>query len=137
MTLGCLCSGALAFGPLNIIVRRGVVVDTTQNTGTNGQSATQTAARPAALEAIDVSKSLPLGRERIDILRGISLRIAPGEFVAIVGPSGSGKSTLLGIIAGLDSPTSGRVLLDGIDITRMGESQLASVRNSKIGMVYQ
>jgi putative ABC transport system ATP-binding protein len=54
-----------------------------------------------------------------------------------MGPSGSGKSTLLGIIAGLDSPTSGRVLLDGIDITRMGESQLASVRNNKIGMVYQ
>jgi len=107
-------------------------VETTEN-----QIAAQRPAGVAALEAIDVRKSLPLGRERIDILNGVNLRINHGEFVAIVGPSGSGKSTLLGIIAGLDSPTSGRVLLDGIDITRMGESQLASVRNSKIGMVYQ
>ena len=104
---------------------------------TENQIAVQHPAGVAALEAIDVHKSLPLGRERIDILKGVSLRINHGEFVAIMGPSGSGKSTLLGIIAGLDSPTSGRVLLDGIDITRMGESQLASVRNNKIGMVYQ
>ena len=91
----------------------------------------------AALEAIDIRKSLPLGHERIEILRGISLRIQKGEFVAIVGPSGSGKSTLLGIIAGLDNPTSGQVLVDGVDITKMGEGQLAKVRNQKIGMVFQ
>ncbi len=90
-----------------------------------------------ALEAIDVRKSLPLGRERIDILRGINLRIERGEFVAIVGPSGSGKSTLLGIIAGLDNPTSGKIYVDGVDITRMSEGQLAAVRNQKIGMVFQ
>ncbi len=90
-----------------------------------------------ALEAIDVTKSLPLGRERIDILKGISFTIDHGEFVAIVGPSGSGKSTLLGIIAGLDVPSTGKVLIDGVDITKMSEGQLASVRNSKIGMVYQ
>ena len=96
-----------------------------------------TLAETAALEAVDVTKSLPLGRERIDILRGISLCIARGEFVSIVGPSGSGKSTLLGIIAGLDSPTAGRVLVDGTDITRMGEARLARVRNQKIGMVFQ
>jgi putative ABC transport system ATP-binding protein len=112
-------------------------VETTENPGTESQPATQHPASVAALEAIDVHKSLPLGRERIDILNGISLRIDHGEFVAIVGPSGSGKSTLLGIIAGLDSPTSGRVLLDGIDITKMGEAKLAGVRNQKIGMVYQ
>lgn len=91
----------------------------------------------AALEAIDVRKSLPLGRERIEILKGVSLTIAHGELVAIVGPSGSGKSTLLGIIAGLDTPTAGRVLVDGVDITNMGEARLASVRNRKIGMVFQ
>ena len=92
---------------------------------------------PAALEARDVTRSLPLGRERIDILHGISFRIAHGEFVAIIGPSGSGKSTVLGLIAGLDSPTDGRVLVDGVDITRMGEARLADIRNRKIGMVFQ
>jgi putative ABC transport system ATP-binding protein len=91
----------------------------------------------AALEARDIRKSLPLGREQIEILKGISLRIEHGEFVAIVGPSGSGKSTLLGVIAGLDNPTSGEVLVDGVDITRMSEARLASVRNKKIGMVFQ
>ncbi|HEX8982617.1 MAG TPA: ABC transporter ATP-binding protein, partial [Ktedonobacterales bacterium] len=90
-----------------------------------------------ALEAIDVRKTLPLGRERVDILKGISLKIEHGELVAIVGPSGSGKSTLLGIIAGLDSPSAGRVLVDGVDITSMGEARLANVRNQKIGMVFQ
>jgi putative ABC transport system ATP-binding protein len=91
----------------------------------------------AALEARGVTKSLPLGHERISILKGISLRIAHGEFVAIVGPSGSGKSTLLGIIAGLDAPTTGQVLVDGVDITKMSEAKLAAVRNAKIGMVFQ
>jgi|SRR5579859_429204 len=90
-----------------------------------------------ALEAINIHKSLPLGGDRIDILRGINIRITKGEFVSIVGPSGSGKSTLLGIIAGLDNPTSGQVFIDGINITTMGESQLAKVRNQKIGMVFQ
>jgi putative ABC transport system ATP-binding protein len=90
-----------------------------------------------ALEGRDIRKSLPLGGSRIEILKGINRRVEHGEFVAVVGPSGSGKSTLLGIIAGLDTPTSGQVLIDGVDITRMGEGQLARVRNAKIGMVYQ
>jgi putative ABC transport system ATP-binding protein len=105
----------------------------TQQTG----SAASPAQAAAALEALDVRKSLPLGRERVDILKGISLRIEHGELVAIVGPSGSGKSTLLGVISGLDTPTAGRVLVDGVDITRMRESKLALVRNQKIGMVFQ
>jgi putative ABC transport system ATP-binding protein len=109
-------------------------MDTTTSTNTGVTPPTSSS---AALEAIDIHKSLPLGRERIDILRGISLRIAHGDFVAIVGPSGSGKSTLLGIIAGLDSPTSGQVFVDGLDITHLGEGKLASVRNQKIGMVFQ
>jgi len=90
-----------------------------------------------ALEARGVTRSLPLGDETIEILRGIDFAILPGEFVALVGPSGSGKSTLLGVIAGLDQPTEGRVLVDGIDITTMPESKLAAVRNAKIGMVFQ
>lgn len=101
------------------------------------QQQTTQATQTAALEGIDLHKSLPLGRERIDILKGVNLRIEHGELVAIVGPSGSGKSTLLGIIAGLDSPTSGKVLVDGVDITRMSEAKLAAVRNAKIGMVFQ
>jgi putative ABC transport system ATP-binding protein len=89
------------------------------------------------MDVQNITKSLPLGHERIDILKGISFQIMSGEFVSIVGPSGSGKSTLLGIIAGLDNPTTGQVLIDGVDITRMSEGKLAAVRNSKIGMVFQ
>src|SRR5438093_5367936 len=89
------------------------------------------------MDVRDITKSLPLGSERIEILKGISFQIMSGEFVSIMGPSGSGKSTLLGIIAGLDNPTSGQVLIDGIDITTMSEGKLASVRNNKIGMVFQ
>src|SRR5947207_845389 len=89
------------------------------------------------MDVQNITKSLPLGRERIDILKGISFQIMSGEFVSIVGPSGSGKSTLLGIIAGLDNPTTGQVLIDGVDITRMSEGKLAAVRNNKIGMVFQ
>ncbi|GLV57197.1 putative ABC transporter ATP-binding protein [Dictyobacter sp. S3.2.2.5] len=93
--------------------------------------------RKVVMDVRDIKKSLPLGRERIDILKGISFQILSGEFVSIVGPSGSGKSTLLGIIAGLDNPSSGQVMVDGIDIARMSEGKLAAVRNQKIGMVFQ
>ena len=93
--------------------------------------------RRVVMDVVEVTKVLPLGREPISILKGISFRILSGEFISIVGPSGSGKSTLLGIIAGLDNPTSGQVLIDGVDITRMSEGKLATVRNSKIGMVFQ
>lgn len=93
--------------------------------------------KDVVMEVINITKSLPLGREKIDILKGISFQICRSEFVSIIGPSGSGKSTLLGIIAGLDNPSSGRVLVDGIDITHMAEGKLAAVRNSKIGVVFQ
>src|SRR5262249_62412255 len=65
------------------------------------------------------------------------LEVARGRFLAIVGPSGSGKSTLLGLIAGLDSPTSGDVMIDGVNITRLGEDGLAKLRGEKIGFVFQ
>src|SRR5437588_6570602 len=97
----------------------------------------QSTERTVVMDVLNITKSLPLGREKIEILRGISFQIRSGEFISIVGPSGSGKSTLLGIIAGLDNPTSGQVLIDGIDITRMSEGKLAEVRNNKIGMVFQ
>jgi len=84
-----------------------------------------------------VTRSLPLGSGVVEILRGISFAVQRREFVALMGPSGSGKSTLLGVIAGLDQPSSGHVLVDGIDITTMPESRLAGVRNAKIGMVFQ
>ncbi len=103
----------------------------------DGQLASQSSARKVVMDVRDITKSLPLGRERIDILKGISFQILSGEFVSIVGPSGSGKSTLLGIIAGLDNPTSGQVLIDDVDITKMTEGRLAVVRNNKIGMVFQ
>ncbi len=92
---------------------------------------------PAALATPNVTKTLPLAGQSIIILRGITLDIMPAEFVAISGPSGSGKSTLLGIIAGLDAPTQGQVLVDGIDITHMSETRLAGLLNARIGMVFQ
>ena len=100
-------------------------------------TATQEAMHTTVMDVQTITKVLPLGREHIEILKGISFQIMSGEFVSIVGPSGSGKSTLLGIIAGLDNPTTGKVLIDDVDITRMGEGRLADVRNQKIGMVFQ
>jgi putative ABC transport system ATP-binding protein len=67
----------------------------------------------------------------------VSFTISPGEWIALTGPSGSGKSTLLGIISGLDTPTSGTIKIDGVDISRMGETELARLRNDKIGIVFQ
>ncbi len=84
-----------------------------------------------------VSKTIDTGTHRVEILRGIDLDIARGEYVAVMGPSGSGKSTLLGLLAGLDSPTSGTILLDGIEISRLSEDRLADLRGAKIGFVFQ
>ncbi len=111
--------------------------DTTTIQNSQPTLSAHAAERKIVMDVRAITKSLPLGRERIDILKGISFQIFSGDFVSIVGPSGSGKSTLLGIIAGLDNPTSGQVLIDGVDITTMTEGKLAVVRNSKIGMVFQ
>jgi putative ABC transport system ATP-binding protein len=90
-----------------------------------------------AVEATDLTRVLPLGAEQVHILNGVSLQIQPGEWVALTGPSGSGKSTLLGILAGLDTPSGGRIRIDGLDITGMDERDLARIRNQKIGIVFQ
>lgn len=84
-----------------------------------------------------VSKSYPSAGGDLPILRDVNLELGPGETLAIIGPSGSGKSTLLNIIGSLDRPTSGRVLLDGADLTHLDELALAEVRNRQIGFVFQ
>ena len=89
------------------------------------------------IELREVSKTVTSGTEPLTILHPLRLTVARGEFLAILGPSGSGKSTLLGLIAGLDAPTSGQVLIDGVDITRLGEDGLAKLRGEKIGFVFQ
>jgi putative ABC transport system ATP-binding protein len=89
------------------------------------------------IELRQVSKTVMSGTEPLTILHPLTLQIPKGQFIAIVGPSGSGKSTLLGLIAGLDAPTSGQVLIDGVDITALGEDALAKLRGEKIGFVFQ
>ena len=85
----------------------------------------------------EVSKTVTSGTEPLTILHPLTLEIPRGQFVAIVGPSGSGKSTLLGLIAGLDAPTSGDVLIDGVNITSLSEDALAKLRGEKVGFVFQ
>jgi putative ABC transport system ATP-binding protein len=89
------------------------------------------------IELRGVSKTVMSGISPLTILHPLDLKLPPGESLAITGPSGSGKSTLLGLIAGLDAPTSGRILIDGTDITELGEDRLARLRGEKIGFVFQ
>jgi putative ABC transport system ATP-binding protein len=89
------------------------------------------------IEVRDVKKWIQNGARRIEILKGISLTVPAGQFVAIVGASGSGKSTLLGLLAGLDTPSSGEIFLDGVPIHNLAETELAAVRGQKIGFVFQ
>ncbi len=92
---------------------------------------------PPRLETRQLTKRLPSGDRLLTILDHVDLQIAPGEFVAVLGPSGSGKSTLLGLLAGLDRPTSGQVLLDGRPIHDLSEDRLALLRRRAIGFVFQ
>ena len=88
------------------------------------------------VEAVNLKKTYMLGKVPVDALRGVNLKVESGDFLAILGPSGSGKSTLLNLIGALDKPTSGKLLIDGIDIATLDENQLASLRR-RIGFVFQ
>jgi putative ABC transport system ATP-binding protein len=89
------------------------------------------------IELQGISKTVPSGDSMLTILHPLDLTIASGKVVAITGPSGSGKSTLLGLLAGLDAPSTGRILIDGADITAMSEDDLARFRGTRIGFVFQ
>ncbi len=92
---------------------------------------------PSAIRVDSLTREIPTGTHVVKILKGISFAIPHGQFVAIMGASGSGKSTLLGLLAGLDSPTTGSIHLDGVDITNLKEDEMARVRGEKIGFVFQ
>ena len=89
------------------------------------------------VRASNLHKSFRRGAEQIDVLQGVNLEIPVGEFLALMGPSGSGKTTLLNLIGGLDTPTSGRIEVAGVDISRMGGATLARWRSQNIGFVFQ
>lgn len=91
----------------------------------------------AIIQLEDVNKEFGKGKNTVAALKDINLEIQQGEFVAVVGPSGCGKSTLLHVMAGLEQPTTGRVLLDAVDVTLISERDLPKVRAQKIGFVFQ
>ena len=90
----------------------------------------------AIVEAIDLRKTFLLGKVPVEALRGVNLKVESGDFIAILGPSGSGKSTLLNMIGALDKPTSGKMIIEGVDISTLNDNQLADLR-LRIGFVFQ
>jgi putative ABC transport system ATP-binding protein len=91
----------------------------------------------AILETRDVRKSYGLGEAQVEALCGVSTLVAEGEFVAIMGPSGSGKSTLLTILGGVEEPTSGQVLLEGVDLAKLSDDERTKLRRRRIGFIFQ
>jgi len=91
----------------------------------------------SVVELVDVKKHYMLGDTRVDALRGVSLSIDRGEFLAIAGPSGSGKSTILNMIGCIDTPSDGRVLIDGMEVEHLSDTELTRYRRSKIGFIFQ
>src|SRR5687768_15217136 len=100
----------------------------------NNTNHTQT---EAVIDIQGITKTYHLGEIDLQVLKGIDLKIERGEFVSIMGPSGSGKSTLMNILGALDQPTSGTYYLDGVDVAKLLEKELARIRNKKIGFVFQ
>jgi len=92
---------------------------------------------PTILEATDLTKSYPLGQTTVEALRGVSLSVEAGEFVALMGPSGSGKSTLLQVLGGLDQPTSGEVVLEGHRVSQLSDDDATRLRRDRTGFVFQ
>jgi putative ABC transport system ATP-binding protein len=92
---------------------------------------------PVILEAHHLTRTYPLGASKVDALRGVSLSVEAGEFVALMGPSGSGKSTLLQVLGGLDRPTSGEVWLEGQDLSDLSDDQATLLRRDRTGFVFQ
>ena len=91
---------------------------------------------PTLVEAVNLQKTYMLGKVPVEALRGVNLKVEAGDFVSILGPSGSGKSTMLNLIGALDKPTSGTLLIDGVDISKLNDNQLADLRR-RIGFVFQ
>jgi putative ABC transport system ATP-binding protein len=104
---------------------------------TERPSGPQASASPVVLRAIDLVKDYPMNGETVHALRGVSLTVRAGEYVAIAGPSGSGKSTLLQLLGGIDTPTSGSVEVDGVQLGRLGDRALTRLRLLRLGFVFQ
>ncbi len=109
-----------------------------QRSGTkNSQPGVDENGLKSVIDIRDITKTYQMGELSLQVLKGISLEVKQGEFVSIMGPSGSGKSTLMNILGALDQPTSGEYFLDGVDVSKLSEADLARIRNKKIGFVFQ
>jgi putative ABC transport system ATP-binding protein len=134
---------ALISGPLIIacIFKAGFhtkeATEPTKNTVSNDRKTQFSSTNKFAIEIYDVTKKYFLGPNVVSAINGLTMNVQKGEFVAIMGPSGSGKSTLLNLLGALDKPSSGRILIDGVNISGLNENELAKLRNEKVGFVFQ